>query len=345
MTKILAYHVRDDEQPFIDEWATQHHVQVDSVPYELHDETVDQAKGYDGIDYKQRSVLSQRPDLYRKLHAFGIKQLAIRSVGIDSVNLEWAKQNQLKLTNVPSYSPPAVAELVLTQVMQLVRHIPQFNQRLSQNDYIVNGLRSRELSELTIGIIGVGRIGGTVAKIFHALGATVLGNDLLAPRDDLKGILTYTTKDSVYRQSDIVTVHVYFSEQNRHLIGEPQLNLMKQTAFLINDSRGPVVDTEALITALQQSQLAGAALDVVEHETNIFNLKFDKQTPEPLYNELKKLPNVLLTPHIGFFTDIAVENMVKQSLDDTLAIIEGRQSRHEIKSERTKAVNTRSTRR
>ncbi|GAF36304.1 D-2-hydroxyacid dehydrogenase [Lentilactobacillus farraginis] len=330
MTKILAYHVRDDEQAFIDEWASQHQVQVDSVSAELHDDTVDLANGYDGVDYKQRSVLSTRPDLYRKLHGFGIKQLAARSAGIDSVNLTWAKQNGLKVTNVPSYSPPAVAELVLTQAMQLIRHIPQFNERLNHNDYIVNGLRSRELSELTVGIIGVGRIGGTVAKIFHALGATVLGNDITAPRADLKGILTYTSKEELFSRADIVTVHVYYAKQNYHLIGEKQFDLMKTSAFFINDSRGPVVNTNALLAALHQHQLAGAALDVVEHETNIFNLKFEEKTPEPLYNALKALPNVLLTPHIGFFTDIAVKNMVKQSLDDTLALIEGRRSDHEI---------------
>lgn len=86
-----------------------------------------------------------------------------------------------------------------------------------------------------------------------------------------------------------------------------------------------------MLSSLQHKQLAGAALDVVEGETNIFNLKFEDETPEALYNTLRELPNVLLTPHIGFFTDIAVENMVKQSLDDALAIIDGHQSSHEIK--------------
>lgn len=331
MKKILVYHVRDDEQAFIDEWADQHKIHVDSVPDELHDSTIDWAKGYDGVVYKQRSILSNTPDLYRKLHTFGIKQLAIRSAGIDSVNLQWAKENGLKITNVPSYSPSAVAELVLAQTMQLIRHVPQFNERLNHNDYVVNGLRSRELSELTIGIVGVGRIGATVAKIFHALGATVLGNDITAPREDLKGILTYTSKEELYKKSDIITSHVYYAEQNFHMIGEKQFALMKDTAFFINDSRGPVVDTQALLSSLQHKQLAGAALDVVEGETNIFNLKFEGETPEALYNTLRELPNVLLTPHIGFFTDIAVENMVKQSLDDALAIIDGHQSSHEIK--------------
>lgn len=331
MTKILAYHVRDDEQPFIDEWSKAHHVQVDSVTEELHDDSVDQAKGYDGVDFKQRSVITNKPDLYKKLHDFGITQLSARSAGIDTLNLDWAKKNGIRVSNVPSYSPSAVAELVLTQAMQLIRHIPEFRARYADNNYVVDGLRSRELSELTVGIIGVGRIGGTVAKIFHALGTTVLGNDITDPRDDLKGILRYTTKDEIYRTSDIVTVHVYYSEENHHLVGKNEFTKLKPTAFFINDSRGPVIDTVAFRDALKTNQIAGGALDVVEDETQVFNLSFEKETPNALYNELEQIPNLLLTPHIGFFTDHAVRNMVVQSLDDTLAFIEGRPTEHEIK--------------
>ncbi len=340
MTKILAYQVRDDEQPFIDEWAKKNNVQVDSVSEELHDDTVEMAKGYDGVSFKQRTVISEKPEFYERLKSLGIKQLACRSAGIDPVNLEWADKNNITITNVLSYSPSAVAQLVLTQVMQLVRHIPQFNNRLKNNNYVVNGLRSRELSELTIGIVGVGRIGSTVAKIFHFFGATVLGNDL-NPREDLEkqNILTYVSKDELYRRSDIVTSHVYYDQNNFHLIGEKQFALMKPSAFFINDSRGPVVDTQALIDALTQKRLAGAALDVVEGETKIFNHQFKNETPVPLYNHLKKIPNVLLTPHIAFFTDIAVENMVKQSLDDALTVIEGRHSDHEISYRRSEVSN------
>ncbi|MCH5461955.1 D-2-hydroxyacid dehydrogenase [Lactobacillus sp. LC28-10] len=330
MTKILTYHVREDEQPFIDEWATKHQIQVDSVPDELHDDTVDWAEGYDGINYKQRKTLSDEPELYKKLSSFGLKQLAVRSAGIDTVNLKWATQNGLRVTNVPSYSPEAVAELALTQSLQLIRHIPQFNERLSHNDYVVLGLRSRELTELTVGIIGVGRIGGTLARLFHALGATVIGNDIRGPREDLRGILTYVSKEELYQRADIISVHVWGSADNRHLIGEKQFTQFKPTAYFINDSRGPVVDTQALIEALNCQELAGAALDVVEDETQIFNLRFDHETPVPHYNRLRQLDNVLLTPHIGFFTDHAVKNMVMQSLDDTLAVISGGHSAHEV---------------
>lgn len=331
MTKIIAYNVREDEQPFVEQWSKEHGVQVDSVSQELHDDTVDLAKGYDGVDFKQRTIITQTPNFYKRLHDYGITQLSARSAGIDTVNLQWAEDNGLRVTNVPSYSPEAVAELALTQALQLIRHIPQFNDRLSRNDYVVLGLRSRELTELTIGIIGVGRIGGTLARIFHALGATVIGNDLRGPREDLRGVLTYVSKEELLKRADVVSVHVWGSTENRHLIGQAEFAQLKPTAFFINDSRGPVVDTQALIDALNAKQLAGAALDVVEDETKIFNQRFEGQTPVDHYNQLKQFTNVLLTPHIAFFTDHAVKNMVMQSLDDTLAIITGGHSGHEFK--------------
>ncbi|GAW98750.1 D-2-hydroxyacid dehydrogenase [Secundilactobacillus mixtipabuli] len=330
MTKILAYNVREDEQPFIDQWAKEHDVQVDSTLKELHDDTVGMVQGYDGVDFKQRTVVTQSPDFYKQLASYGIIQLSARSAGIDTVNLKWAKENHLRVTNVPSYSPEAVAELALTQALQLIRHIPQFNDRLSDNNYVVLGLRSQELTELTVGIIGVGRIGGTLARIFHALGATVIGNDLRAPREDLRGVMTYVSKEELYKRADIISMHVWGGEDNYHLINDKAFAQMKSTTYFINDSRGPVVDTQALIRALNNQQIAGAALDVVEDETKIFNQKFDGPTPIEHYNQLKQMANVLLTPHVAFFTDHAVKNMVMQSLDDTLAIISGGKSEHEF---------------
>lgn len=141
MKKILAYNILDYEREFVVEWAAEHpDVQVDFNSIELHDDTVHLAEGYDGIDYRQRSQLTDGSDLYKKLHDYGIHQLALRSAGVDSCNLKYAKENGLTVTNVPSYSPRAVAEMTLTHAMNLIRHIPQFQKRIRQNDYVVNGL-------------------------------------------------------------------------------------------------------------------------------------------------------------------------------------------------------------
>ncbi|GAA3198340.1 D-2-hydroxyacid dehydrogenase [Lentilactobacillus kefiri] len=323
MKKILAYNILGYEKEFVLEWAAEHpDVKVDFNSIELHDDTVELAKGYDGIDYRQRSKLSETPDLYQKLHSYGITQLALRSAGVDSCNLKWAKENGLTITNVPSYSPEAVAEMTLTHALNLVRHIPQFQSRIAKDDYIVEGLRSRELSEMTVGIIGVGRIGSTVAKIFKRFGARVLGNDI-KENDKFRDVVEYTSKEDIFKNADIITMHTYMSDDNYHLIGKEQFKQMKSSAFFINCSRGPIVDTDALIEALENQEIAGAGIDVIENETEIFNQSFDGEIPLKAYTKLKAMDNVFLTPHVAFYTDIAVRNMVKQSLDDTLKLISG----------------------
>ncbi|MGO2950786.1 D-2-hydroxyacid dehydrogenase [Lentilactobacillus kefiri] len=323
MKKILAYNILGYEKEFVLEWAAEHpDVKVDFNSIELHDDTVELSKGYDGIDYRQRSKLSETPDLYQKLHSYGITQLALRSAGVDSCNLKWAKENGLTITNVPSYSPEAVAEMTLTHALNLVRHIPQFQSRIAKDDYIVEGLRSRELSEMTVGIIGVGRIGSTVAKIFKRFGARVLGNDI-KENDKFRDVVEYTSKEDIFKNADIITMHTYMSDDNYHLIGKEQFKQMKSSAFFINCSRGPIVDTDALIEALENQEIAGAGIDVIENETEIFNQSFDGEIPLKAYTKLKAMDNVFLTPHVAFYTDIAVRNMVKQSLDDTLKLISG----------------------
>lgn len=136
-------------------------------------------------------------------------------------------------------------------------------------------------------------------------------------------MVEYTSKEDIFKNADIITMHTYMSDDNYHLIGKEQFKQMKSSAFFINCSRGPIVDTDALIEALENQEIAGAGIDVIENETEIFNQSFDGEIPLKAYTKLKAMDNVFLTPHVAFYTDIAVRNMVKQSLDDTLKLISG----------------------
>ena len=331
MTSIAFYHTLDEERPFVQQWAVQHGVHVECFPFELHDETLPAVEGFDGISYKQRSAPSSDPGFYRRLREYGIRQIAVRSAGVDTIDLKAAQENGIRITNVPSYSPRAVAELTLTHILRLVRHIPQFDERGARNDFDVRGLISPEISELTIGIIGVGRIGSALARIFKALGAQVLGNDVVERRE-LDATLTYVDKDELLARSDVVSMHTYLDSTTHHLIDAASFGLMKPTAYFVNASRGPVVDTVALIEALERLQIAGAAIDVIEDEAPLFGHAFPPGTNlnHAAYERLAAMPNVVITPHIAFFTDIAVRNMTQQSLDDALTIIRGGTSTHEI---------------
>ncbi|MFT8459724.1 MAG: D-2-hydroxyacid dehydrogenase [Liquorilactobacillus ghanensis] len=326
--KILMYSVRDDEKAAIKNWADKHQVQIDTIAQALHLTTAHQAEGYDGIVIQQRAKVED--GVYPILQQAGLQQIASRTAGYDVINLALAAANGLKVTNVPAYSPHSVAELALTHTLRLIRNLELFDFRSAKQDFRWEGLQAKEIHSLTVGIIGAGRIGGTTAKLFQALGARVIAYDL-KERDELKSILTYTSKEELLQQADVVCLHVDLNPTSENLMDEAAFALMKPTAYLVNECRGPVVNTPALIKALKAHQLAGAALDTLTGEEKFFNVDLTgKELPSKELIELRAMPNVIITPHIGFYTNIAVQNMVDISLDDTLAILQGKKSSHEI---------------
>jgi D-lactate dehydrogenase len=329
MTKILMFSVRDDEEAAIKDWAAKNNVQVDTNDLEFHPETAHLAKGYDGLVIQQRSAIGDDPKVYQQLADYGLKQLTSRTAGVDTIDLAAAKAAGLTVTNVPAYSPNSVAEMAVTQTMRLIRNLELFDQRINQQDFRWAGLQAREIRSLTVGIIGAGRIGGTVAHLFHGLGAKVIAYDV-KKRPELEDVLTYVdTKEDLLKQADVVTLHVDLNPTSQALIDGPALKLMKSDAFIINASRGPVIVTEALVAALKAGEIAGAALDTVEGEAALFN---QDHSGEPLQNDLvaqlMQMPNVIITPHVGFYTNLAVKNMVDISLDDVLTIINGGSTDH-----------------
>ena len=197
--KILMYNVRPDEQKPLDGWVKQNGVQVDTNSVPLNAETVDLAKGYDGIVIQQHGPVSD-PTIYEKLHLFGIKQITLRITGYEIIDLDQAKQNDLVVTNVPAYSPRSVSELVLADVMSLLRHIGEVGEREKHGDFSWKGVEAREIHTLTVGIIGAGKIGSAVARIFRALGATVIAADPIH-RPELNDTLTYVDHETVFHSN------------------------------------------------------------------------------------------------------------------------------------------------
>lgn len=327
--KILMYTSRPDEQKPIDDWAKQHNVQVDTNTVPLTADTVKLAKGYDGVSILQHGAVSN-PVIYQQLHALGIKQLALRSTGYEIIDLKQAAANDLVVTNVPAYSPRSVSELVLAHVMWLLRHLGEVKAREDQGDFSWGGVEAKEIHTLTVGIIGAGKIGSAVARIFNALGATVIAADPIH-RPELNDTLTYMDHETVYKTADILTMHTPLTDETHHIINAKVFQEMKPSAIFINASRGPVVDTPALVAALENKEIAAAAIDTIEGENGIVGQDL---TGKPLNNEnLKKLlamPNVNVSPHIGFYTEVAVENMVQFALDDVLAVLSGQKSPHQV---------------
>lgn len=333
MTKILMTSVRDDEQTAIKAFEKEHNVDITTTP-KLIDDAVDMTAGMDGLVIQQRSKVD--PAVYPKLKANGLKQIATRTAGFDMVDIQKAHENGLIITNVPAYSPRSVAEHALMQIFRLLRKSYRFDSQVAQNDFRwFSDEQALEIHTATIGIIGVGRIGGTLAKLLNALGAHVLGFDV-KPREEMKGTVDYVSKEELLKQSDVISLHVDLNPTSTGLITAKDLALMKPTAGLVNASRGPVVVTADLIDALKKKEIAAAALDTFEGEQKVVMTdRREKGLADvPLIKELHEMDNVILTPHIAFFTNLAVKNMVDFSLEDVLTVLAGKKSPHEVQPEK-----------
>lgn len=292
---------------------------------------MDLTAGVDGLVIQQRSPVD--PAVYPQLKVNGLKQIATRTAGFDMVDIQAAHDNGLTVTNVPAYSPRSVAEHALMQIFRLLRKSYRFDTQVASGDFRwFSDEQALEIHTATIGIIGVGRIGGTLAKLLKALGARVLGFDV-QPREEMRGIVDYVSKEDLLKQSDVVSLHVDLNPTSTGLLTAADFALMKPTAGLVNASRGPVVVTADLVAALKDHQLAAAALDTFEGENEVVMTdRREKGLADvPLVEELHAMDNVILTPHIAFFTNLAVKNMVDFALEDVLLILDEKPSPHEIK--------------
>lgn len=329
MTKILMTSVRDDEQAAIKEFAKENNVEIITTE-KLIDDAVDLTRDVDGLVIQQRRKLPI--SIYAKLRENGLKQIATRTAGFDMIDLTEAQTNNLTVTNVPAYSPRSVAEYALMQIFRLLRKAYRFDAQVAANDYRwFSDEQAMEIHTATIGIIGVGRIGGTLAKLLKALGATVLGFDT-NPREEMKGIVEYVTKEELLQRSDVVSLHVDLNPTSVGLLTAKDFATMKPSVGLVNASRGPVVNTADLVAALKAKQITAAALDTFEGENEVV-MTDRRQTglgDVPLVAELHSMDNVILTPHIAFFTNLAVKNMVDFALEDVLTVLAGKKSPHEV---------------
>ncbi|RMC24910.1 MULTISPECIES: D-2-hydroxyacid dehydrogenase [unclassified Lactobacillus] len=325
--KVLLYNMTSEQQVYVDKWNHDHpEDELTTTKDKLDAETVELAKGFDGISVLQVFDIDEK-EVYSKLASYGIKQIALRSVGYNIINWKYVHQYHLLVTNTPAYSPRAVAENTLTSAMYLLRKWGQIlqNERVDFNFIRSEDLMSDEIYNQTVGIIGVGRIGSAVGEIFHALGAKVLGYDIVEnPANE--AFLDYADFDTVIREADILTLHTPFEPGMADMISAKQFKQMKDTAILINAARGPLVNTQDLISALKQKEIAGASLDVMTGEEAIVMKKFNQLDELPKdYQELAQMPNVVFTPHSAYYTKTAVKNMIEQSMIDMKRVLNGQQ--------------------
>ena len=311
--RLIYYGVSADEEKFIKRWSFSNKIPVTIINEGISSENVHFAGPHDGVCLYPSPEMRQSELLYRKLREQGIHQLSVKSTGVDGVNFEWAEKYGLTVTNVPSYSPTSVGHFAIMSILMVLRNIPTVLQNQSSRKAAIG----RELQDVTVGILGTGRIGCVVAEGIHALGGRVIASSSEEnPR--LKGKVSYVSFEELLKESDVLSIHIPLTEESTYLFSEETFAKMKPGSCLVNTARGKIVDTEALIQALATGKLAGAALDALEDEEKYFSVGWEKN---PYYSRLMAIPNVMITPHIAYHTELAVQEIVETSLTNARDII------------------------
>ncbi|MCF2533574.1 D-isomer specific 2-hydroxyacid dehydrogenase family protein [Yinghuangia soli] len=247
------------------------------------------------------------------LSRVGVTYLSTRSIGYNHIDLTYAESAGITVENV-AYSPDSVADYTLMLILMAIRDAQSVVRRMDLHDYRLNDVRGKELRDLTVGVIGTGRIGSAVVDRLRGFGCRMLACDS-RPKSDVD----YVPLDELVRRSDVVTLHTPLTAATHHLLDRRRIERMKPGAIVVNTGRGALIDTEALIPALESGRLGGAALDVLEGEEGIFYADWrDRAVESKSLLRLQELPNVLISPHTAYYTDRALRDTVKNSLVNCL---------------------------
>jgi D-specific alpha-keto acid dehydrogenase len=250
----------------------------------------------------------------------GITYISTRSIGYNHINTNYAARVGITVGNV-AYSPDSVADYTLMLMLMAVRNATSIIRRADTHDYRLNDVRGKELRDLTIGVIGTGRIGAAVIDRLRGFGCRILAYD-----NRPKTSADYVSLEELLQQSDIVTLHIPLNADTHHLLTCHRIQQMKYGAFIINTGRGSLLDTEALILALESGRLGGAALDVLEGEEGIFYADCrNKPIESKLLLRLQELPNAIISPHTAYYTEHALSDAVENSLINCLNFESGKQ--------------------
>ncbi len=263
-----------------------------------------------------KSVLDKLPNL---------KMIAVRATGVDSVDLEECKRRKIEVANVPTYGSKTVAEYTFALMLGITRKIVEAHQSVEEGEFSPEGLTGIDINEKTLGVIGVGNIGQNVVKIARAFGMKVLGVDAKLPPEVAKKVgCKMVDLETCLKDADIVTFHVPSIPETFHLLNKKNIKLMKKGSYLVNTSRGPVVETEAIVWALNNKILAGAALDVTEDEAMVESMSVvmsKKITKDQLqdvlsFHMLRDRDDVIFTPHNAFNTKEAIGRIVGTTVEN-----------------------------
>ena len=305
-TGITLYGCAEDEAALFRQRAPRFDVALTITDAPVTEANVELARGNRTISVGHKVSITNSTLL--ALSRAGVGYICTRSVGANHIDVDYAKSVGIRVDAV-SYSPDSVADYTLMLMLMALRQAKSIIRRTDCHDYRLGG-PGKELRDLTVGIIGTGRIGRAVMDRLGGFGCPVLAFDTRPTTS-----APYLPLDELLMRSDIVTLHTPLTTQTHHLLSRRRLERLKPGAFVINTGRGPLLDTAALLSGLETGRLGGAALDVLEGEEGIFyaDCRNSAINNDQLLR-LQKLPNVLLSPHVAYYTDHALSDIVENTI-------------------------------
>ncbi|WP_312873446.1 D-lactate dehydrogenase VanH [Kibdelosporangium persicum] len=317
-TGITVYGCERDEAVVFRELAPRVGVLPTITEAAVSEANVDLASGNRCVSVGHKSRVTNAT--LRALSQVGVEYISTRSIGFNHIDVDYARSVGISVGNV-SYSPDSVADYTVMLMLMVIRHAKSVIRRTDVHDYRLNEVRGKELRDLTVGVVGTGRIGAAVIDRLWGFGCRMLAYDT-NPRISAD----YVPLDELLQRSDIVTLHTPLTPETHHLLHRRRIEQMKLGAFVVNTGRGALLDTEALVAALGTGRLGGAALDVLEGEEGIFYTDRRATPPDSdLLLRLQKMPNVLISPHTAYYTDHALRDTVENSLANCLTFESGNQ--------------------
>lgn len=327
--KVALFSAKSYDKEFFDQFNDSAHL-FTYFDAPLNKDTAKLCDGFDAVcvfvndkmDKKTITLLAQ----------YGVKLIVLRCAGFNNVDLITAKEQQIKVFRVPAYSPNAIAEHAVALILTLNRKTHKAYNRIRENNFSLKKLTGFNLNGKTIGVIGTGKIGVEFCKIMLGFGCNVLAYDIFENEDLKKRGVVYHTFEEILKVADIISLHCPLNPETQHLIDGEAFKKMKNGVMIINTSRGAVIDTKQAIKALKSGKLGYLGIDVYEQEEHLFFKDLSESIiKDDVIARLMSFPNVLLTAHQGFFTNEALEQIVKITIQNITDFENGKTTDCEVK--------------
>ncbi len=283
----------------------------------LTEDIVNLTNGFDAICAFVNDELNDR--VIEKLCKNNVKLIALRCAGFNNVDLKYA-EGRIPVVRVPAYSPYAVAEHTMALLLTSLRRIHKAYNRTREFNFSLNGFTGFDLHGKTVGVVGTGKIGKIFINICKGFGMNVIAYDVYP---DTTSDINYVSLDELFEKSDIISLHCPLTEDNEYLINKDSINKMKKGVFILNTSRGKLINAEDLLAGIKERKIGAACLDVYEDENDIFFKDYSGHIlQDDILARLISMPNVIITSHQAFLTEEALDNIANTTVTNIRSFFE-----------------------